>query len=186
MSVRIITPPGPIVSIEELDKHLSGIPTEDHAYVHALAIAATALLDGPNGWLGKALGAQLLEYVDDCPASPIVSLPCGPIIEVDAAWSGEYPLDVASYRRGAAAISFGTQLVRGRPLRIRYWAGWAKRSETDPGKWVSEVPMPLKVAIMMLVAQWYNVRENAVIGSAVAELPFAVTALVSPYRTMTI
>ncbi len=40
-----------------------------------------------------------------------------------------------------------------------------------------DLPEPARLAMLMLVSQWYDRREPVVVGSSVAELPFAVEAL---------
>lgn len=182
MTVVVITPPGPVVTFDEMEKHLADVPAEDRDYVEALTAAATTWMDGPAGTLRRAIGVQLLEYRDDAPCSPIVRLPYPPIIEIVEAYSGENPLPVDQYQPGAPSIGFGMALGRGSPLRIRYWAGYGKRDEADPGKWVNTAPAPIKVAIMMLVAQWYNTRENVITGTITSAMPFAVDALLQPFR----
>jgi len=74
--------------------------------------------------------------------------------------------------------------VRGNPgdVRIRYRAGYGKQDPDDPLKWINTVPDPIRVAVMMLVSQWYENRQGLTVGQAVGELPFAVRVLVQPYR----
>ncbi|MFC5386578.1 head-tail connector protein [Aquamicrobium segne] len=56
--------------------------------------------------------------------------------------------------------------------------------ETKPGPpSTSTVPDPLKVAILLLVGHWYQNRE-ATSSAGMASLPFAVEALIAPYRRM--
>ncbi len=65
-----------------------------------------------------------------------------------------------------------------RAVAITFKAGY----ETKPGPpATSTVPDPLKVAILLLVGHWYQHRE-AVSAAGMAPLPFAVEALVAPYR----
>jgi uncharacterized phiE125 gp8 family phage protein len=45
-----------------------------------------------------------------------------------------------------------------------------------------DVPEPLRQAIRMIVAHWYDNRGLAAVGQAVAMLPAGVATLVSPYR----
>lgn len=46
-----------------------------------------------------------------------------------------------------------------------------------------EFPLPLKQAIMMLAAHWYNQRES-VSTSQMHEVPDALQSLIKPYRTL--
>ena len=44
---------------------------------------------------------------------------------------------------------------------------------------------PIRTAIMMLVAQWYNLRE-ATVSAKFEEMPMGVSMLLAPYRQMNI
>ncbi|MCU1418779.1 MAG: hypothetical protein JWP32_2953, partial [Schumannella sp.] len=65
MITRVIEPPGEVVSIEDAKKHLRVDHGDDDDYIGGLVAAAVAWLDGPAGWLGRALGVQTLELVSD-------------------------------------------------------------------------------------------------------------------------
>lgn len=47
----------------------------------------------------------------------------------------------------------------------------------------ADVPIPIKQAILLLVGHFYEHREAVIVGSNATLLPFAVAALLSPYRT---
>jgi uncharacterized phiE125 gp8 family phage protein len=181
MRVTVITPPEPIVTFGEIERHLAYVPDEDRTYVEGLVAAATAWVDGPAGWLGRALGEQTLEAVGRIDCDP-VRLPFGPVRGVDSitytdAAGNEQTVDPANYRQDgdylAAASGFAWPAA---PVRIRYSAGYPLVGDK------STAPDPIKVAIMMLVAQWYNTRAAVNIGKSVSEMPFAVDALLQPYR----
>jgi len=184
MTVVVVTPPEPIVSFEEIERHIRDVPSEDKEHVEGLVTAATTWLDGPAGWLGRALGPQLLEWQLDAwpcgnwrwPIIPFLELDSVTYIDVNGneqTLPGTDPLDAD-----------GFPSVRGRPgdIRIRYWAGYGKRDPDDAEKWMASAPAPIKVAIMMLVAQWYNTRENVITGTIATDMPFAVDALLQPFR----
>jgi hypothetical protein len=62
MRVVVITPPAPLVTWPDADKHLKLDGDEtDRDYVQGLIAAATGHIDGPGGWLNRALGEQTLE-----------------------------------------------------------------------------------------------------------------------------
>jgi len=75
-------------------------------------------------------------------------------------------------RRGAMWIA------PGRPaggIEIDFTAGY--------GDAASDVPAPLRQALLMLVAHWYEHREPVELGSPVAAVPSAAYELLAPYRT---
>ncbi|MDR7034498.1 hypothetical protein [Mesorhizobium sp. BE184] len=77
MRARTIIPPDPIVTSAEI----AGAGESDAA-VDALIQAVTEDIDGPGGWLGRALGPQTLELSLDCWPG-CVKLPYGPVINVE-------------------------------------------------------------------------------------------------------
>ena len=165
MSIVVVTPPEPVVSFAEVSKHLVDLPAEDQAYVEALTAAATAWIDGPAGWLGRAIGEQTLEYRGDCwPCR----LPFPPSIEVEEAAVAGIAIEGVTVQPDGR-LSRPAALGAGEVV-ILYRAGYAT------------APAPIKIAIMMLVAQWYTTRAAAVVGATPTEMPFAVDALLGPYR----
>jgi uncharacterized phiE125 gp8 family phage protein len=193
MRVVVVTPPDPIVSWEEIDAHLRlDGDAEQKAYVEALVAAATAHIDGPAGWLGRALGPQTLEarfHLDTC---PVVRLPYGPVIDLI---SVKY-LDALDVERTADLGDvelFGTDVeptgewpwiggsVRREAGRIRYRAGYAKTPLSNPLE--HSVPAPIIAAILLMTGDLYANRETAIAGSASA-IPMSTTVenLLSPYQ----
>lgn len=70
-----------------------------------------------------------------------------------------------------------TEYQRLNAVTIVYTAGYGAAG--------SSVPRPLKQAMLLLIGQWYEHRENIVVGTIATELPMAVKMLCSPYRVMT-
>jgi hypothetical protein len=48
------------------------------------------------------------------------------------------------------------------------------------------LPLPLKIAILFMVAHYYMVREPIIVGTIVAKTPFAVDYLIAPYKNYNI
>ena len=61
MRVVVVTPPAPLIDVPTVRARLGGAPSADDATLAAYVQAATDELDGPGGWLGRALGPQTLE-----------------------------------------------------------------------------------------------------------------------------
>jgi uncharacterized phiE125 gp8 family phage protein len=58
-------------------------------------------------------------------------------------------------------------------VRIRYVAGYGEQG--------SDVPAPLRHAMLLQIGSWYEQRETVIVGQTVAFLP-AYEALIAPYR----
>lgn len=194
MLVRVITPPEPVVSLDDAKKHLRVDHADDDGHIEALIAAATAWLDGPAGWLGRALGKQTLELslADFC--HRYVTLPYQPLIDVvsvtyvDDINGTPQILDPDQYRLmgsdllPAHGMRWPSVCCQPDAVRIQYRAGYGAFSAADPAEWVPALPKPIWVAILMLVGQWYLNRQPIVIGQTVEQLPFAVDALLSTFR----
>lgn len=74
------------------------------------------------------------------------------------------------------AFAPGTMPISDRPV-----AGIELDIETGYGDAPTDVPEPLRQAIRLLVAHWYENRGLATIGHEVAVLPRTVSALIAPY-----
>ena len=92
--------------------------------------------------------------------------------------------DPATYRLsdGRLLVEPGASWVARHLHIIRYKAGYVAPDPDDETQTIPSVPPPIKVAILMLVQQWYQTRAAVVIGATVETLPFGVEALLSPHR----
>lgn len=192
----LITPPAiQPVTLAEAKLHLRVDHNDEDTLILGLIRAATEHLDGWTGILGRCLVEQVWRQDHDRFARQM-SIPLGPVIAVQSiTWrdpagqlgtvpSGSYDLRIDE--TGNAVIRFDadyvfpTNLHESRAVAINFKAGY----EANPGPpATSTVPDPLKVAILLLVGHWYKNRE-AVSATGMASLPFAVEALIAPYRRM--
>lgn len=60
------------------------------------------------------------------------------------------------------------------PIRVEFICGY--------GDETTDIPEPIRIAILMLVAHWYENREPVSFGQNVTSLPFAIDALIANYR----
>lgn len=203
MRVVVITPPDPVVAIDDAKAHLRVDDDGDDTLITAMVAAATGYIDGPDGWLGRALGPQQLEarfdafgYADhrDREWYPLL-LPCPPIVSIV---SVEYvdqsgvaqTADPATYEMIGAEVSpvYGAQWPQTRwqreAVRIRYQAGYVVDPTADP--LVAALPAPIRAAILLMVGDLYSNRETTLDGRAtnVASVPMSTTVenLLAPYR----
>ncbi|RWO20666.1 head-tail connector protein [Mesorhizobium sp.] len=192
--LRLVTPPAtPVVSLAEIKRHVRVENSDDDSYLESLVSAATGMVDGADGWLGRALITQTWDYALDlfpCQRSgsiAVLPIPLAPLVSVTsvaytAADGTDTPL--ATFRTFNAtssqpayivpAIDETWPLTKCEPesVRIRFVAGYGA---------AGAVPAGIKHAIMLIAGHWYENRED-VGDRALAKMPMASEALLMPYR----
>lgn len=186
MRIAVITPPTPIVTAAEARQWTRIDALDDDEMLDGMLAAATQWLDAPRGWLGIALGVQTLEMT-----FPAGAWRCGrlslwypPVITV----TGVRYVDEAGIEHTLAADQWQLDGETVRPADGASWPAVAGRERAARVTYEAghvEVPEPIRIAVMMLAAQWYAGREAAA-DKAMAEPPFAVSALVQPFRILRI
>lgn len=188
MRIVVVTPPAPVVTWEEADAHLKldGDTTQQDE-VEAMIAAATAVIDGPTGWLGRAIGVQTLEarfdkLYPDCgvylPYAPVNALVSVKYLDADDV---EQTADLADFdlfgselypRKGRWAWAGGSS--RREAVRVRYEAGYAT------------IPAPIRAAILLMVGDLYRFRDSVAMGGTggAVEVPMTTTVsnLLWPFR----
>jgi len=187
--IRVTAPASLAVSLEVVKSHLQLMEGEDADDVLISGYVGAAV-DLVERFTERALIERTYRLVLDCwPSGPVV-LPCPPLIAVErVAWidpdgieqAVTPPLAYQVSRRDPAAILApppGQSWPAIRPqldaVSIEYRAGYGPTADT--------VPEAIRHAIMLLVAQWYTVREPVNIGNIVNALPFTIEALLAHYR----
>ncbi|KKC27306.1 head-tail connector protein [Sphingomonas sp. SRS2] len=173
MRVIVVTPPDPVVTFAEAKARLR-LGNSEQADVESMIAAATEMFDAGTGWLGRAIGEQVLELrcdrFTDGDGDP-VKLPYPPVAAIvsvkylDSAGvettlpSSDYDL-IGEELWPAHDAVFPTMLGRREALRIRYSAGY------------DDVPAAIKNAILLAVGDIYRFRETLSM-TTVDELPSA-------------
>lgn len=157
---------------------------DDDAMIQSFIDAATEHLDGPSGVYGRAIMPQtwLLETAG---WSDSIVLPIEPVRSVVVTYKDaagvEQTLDAANYQlsawpRRATEFSFAADAVKPAlsndtyPVSFTIEAGYAD---------AASVPAPLKTAILMLVAHWYQTREAVIVGTISGTTPLGFDALIA-------
>lgn len=203
MALKIVTKPvGFPVSLSEAKAHLREDSSDFDDQINAFIEAATQYVDGPKGFLGRAILEQTWDYYTDSFNDAIVTasgksyieLPLPPVIEVvsvnyvdssgaeQVVDSSSYVVDLASQPARIFLAESGTWPTTADQLgavRIRIRCGYVDSTQSPP---VSDVPGPIKVAILLTLGTMYENRENFVVGTIVNKLPFAAEQLLRPYR----
>jgi uncharacterized phiE125 gp8 family phage protein len=175
------------VSLAEAKAHCRVDGTAEDTLVASLAVAARMHIE-------RSLNVALIEqgwslYLDAWPERAWVDLPLAPIASLDAVRLYDvadtpatlddalFLLDGAGRRPRLVRREAGSWPLPGRSvngIEIAFTAGY--------GATPDDVPMPLRLAIKMLVAHWYECREPVLPGDAASAVPMSVASLISPYR----
>lgn len=175
------------VSLAEAKLHLRVDHADEDIMILSLIAAARLHLEHV---LGRAFVTQGWLYLFDAwPKGHAVNLPLAPIQSIvhvkvyDSADVAEmlspslYLLDGLSVpprliRRSPSAFPRPGRVANG--VEVSFIAGH--------GSLASEVPAPLRQAILLLIAHWYEHRQPVEIGVERETLPVAVLDLIAPYR----
>lgn len=182
---------GPTVeplSLAEAKAHLRLETAADDALVTSLIITSRLHVEAA---LGIALTTQQWTLVlDTWPARGTVAIPMRPVTQVSAvrvraADGTPADLDPASYILEGAGLpprlvaANGALPQPGRAaggIEIDFTAGF--------GSAAADVPQPIRHAVKLLVAHWYEHREPIEIGSPATAIPAAVSELLKPYSVV--
>lgn len=190
--VRTHAPATKVVSLAEVKVHCRIEPedTEQDSLLGAYIDAAIGHLDGWSGILGRALIAQ--EWRQDFAGfSSCMRLPLGPVAadalgDITYFDSADATQTLAADQAQLLVDALGPYVV---PAAGVNWPGTARRADAVSIVWTAgygeageDVPAPIRVAILMMVAEWYDKRAVSIVGDSVANLPFAADRLISPYR----
>lgn len=183
MRVFVVTPPLPVVNLEEAKRHLRVEGEDEDGLIQAYVAAATGHIDGPDGWLGRAIGEQMLEVRFDAACGGTVRLPFPPFVELvsvsyldsdgieqmaDLGDLEAFGSDLAPARGG---WPWASGSARREGVRVRYRAGY------------TVVPGPIRAAILLMVGDLYRNRET-VAATSMTAVPMSTTVenLLAPFR----
>jgi uncharacterized phiE125 gp8 family phage protein len=186
----LILTSGPLVepvSLAEAKVHCRVDNDAEDTLIASLILAARMHIE-------RSLNVALIEqgwslYLDRWPDGPWVKLPLAPVLGVTAVrlysptdsfvtldpdlfildGAGQHP---RLARREAQAWPLPGRGVNG--IEIAFTAGYGAAADN--------VPMPVRLAIKMLIAHWYETREPVMPADAVSTVPMSVNSLISPYR----
>lgn len=182
MNVVTITPPEPLVSLALAKQHLRVEHETDDELIQAYIDAASGHIDGPGGWLGRAIGLQTLEARFDRFGCDLIRLSHGPLQSVtsvtyDDEDGDETVLDDELYTLDdyGALLAYGGSWpfarLRAGSVRVRYQAGY------------TTIPGAITAAVLLMVGDLYLNRETVIEGGMGA-IPMSTTVenLLGPYR----
>jgi uncharacterized phiE125 gp8 family phage protein len=171
------------VTLDEARAFLRLDATDEDALVAAFITAARTVLEAETRRAFVTQGWRLL--LDRWPARG-VSIPLAPVSAVTrlalvAADGAMQELDASLYETALAGDAPRIVAAGAWPAPPRRVGGIAVDFVAGYGA-AADVPQPLKQALLMLVAHWFETRTPVAFGDAPADIPLTVAALVAPYR----
>lgn len=190
MTAALITAPAlEPVSLEDARAHLRIDGEDDDTFLTTAIAAARVHVEAVTRRV--LIGQEWRVYLDAWPRSRIVRIGVAPLISVDAvtvygadgepetASPDDYDVDV---------VSVPGRLILGAGVRGAHRAANGIEIDVTAGYGASsvDIPAPLRQAMMMLVAHWYEHR-GAVGHDLAGEIPpLGFDALVAPYRILSL
>jgi len=179
---------GPAVEPLDLDDvkaHLRLDGDDEDALLTSLIATSRSHVEAA---LGVALITQAWRRQDDCwPRSGVVALMTRPVQSVDRiavrgangaetlVAASDYTMDLASGRL-APVFRWPEPGARLGGIEIDFTAGF--------GAVATDVPEPIRQALRLLVAHWYEVRSPVNIGTMATRVPDTVSELLRPFRAV--
>lgn len=184
----VTAPASEPITLAEAKSACRVLSTDEDSFIALLVSAAVALLDGPLGYLGQAIVDQ--KWTVRCGPAGVcgaLALPFGPVSAVtglkthdgttlNTANLADYRILYGKFTTTIEPIS-GTWPAladRADALQVTFQAGAA-----DAGPVVKSVSASVKLALLGLVAHWFNNREAVVVGAGITatEVPLGVEAM---------
>ena len=175
------------VTLAEAKAHLRVDGTVEDTLIGSLIVTSRLHVEAA---LGLALITQSWSYfIDAWPSGRALALPLRPVQSVTAVrlYAADESLEtVPADHYLLDGVGVPARLVRkaniawAKPRRIAngieiaFVAGY--------GSAVTDVPAPIRQAILLLIAHWYEHREPVEIGTAEVSVPTMVSDLLQPYR----
>ena len=181
----LVTPPAAEpLTLVEVKSHLRIEHSDDDSLIQRLIDVAVRFVD-VQGSLGKAMITQTwAEWFAPNPST--ITLGVGPVQSVSAIryYDADNALQVATLSnflvmgtpsqtivKPKIGFTWPTVFVRDDAIKIEYVVGY--------GNAANDVPQTVRHALMMLVAHYYENRENELIGTISKTLPFGFQDLIN-------
>ena len=188
MKKTLLTPPAvEPLGLDEAKAHLRLDGADEDALVERLIAAARAQVEGAT-WL-VMIAQSWRAALEAWPRHRTVTLPVRPLLSVEAvrafdadgaatlvpAEDYEVEPETATVALKADAAGLAPAVSAG-GFEIHFTAGFGPEG--------SDVPAPLRQAMLMLLAHWFEQRSAVAVGDAPATVPAGAAALIAPYRRL--
>lgn len=187
---RMTAPSVMLVTSAEAKSHcrLDDTDSSFDTLVDGLIAAASALLDGHTGLLGRCLVNQTwqvwFDYWGRCWRLPFPDVSAVTVTVTTEAGSTS---TVAGTNYQILEDAIGAYLrfdddYAQPSADLADAQAWEVQVTAGYGPAASDVPAPIRQAALRMIAHWYAVRESVNIGNIVSEVPMGAQMLLAPYR----
>ena len=184
--VMTAAPAAEPISLADTKAHLRVDGTDEDTLISSLIVAGRVLVERS---LGLALITQGWSYfLDAWPHRGCISLPLLPVQAVSGVTvhdddGGSTVLDVGGYEVDLLSTPARVVLTAATPPAVtRAFNGFEIAFTAGYGNAGSDVPQPIRQALLLLVAHWFERREPVALGAGPQEVPAVAAGLLQPYR----
>lgn len=192
MALKLITPPATRpLTLAEAKLHLRVDSSDEDSLIEALIDAATDYVDGPTGFLGRALIDQTWDLVLDAFPENEILIPLPPLIEVvsvgyddgdgnaQVVAASDYTVDSASQPGWVVPNGSWPSTFDGiNAVRIRFRAGYVDASNSP----LDQVPGDIRAGMLLYLGSLYANREQVIAGQVAVALPWGADQLLRRKR----
>lgn len=193
---RTVDPTVEPISLAEAKAHLRVTHTDDDSSIAIYIRAAREWMEGPYGFLGRALVTQTWRLTLDAFPTAEIKIPLPPLQSIVAV-SYDNPAGVDTVIADTnyfvddqsepgwvvpvSAFSWPTPINAINSVRIDFVAGYPPTSDSPPNL-TSKIPYNIRAAMLLLIGHLYENREENIVGLSVNKLPMGVDMLLRQYK----
>lgn len=184
----MITPPTALLTTAELKTHCRIDSSAEDTYLDTLILSATK---SAEEYTNRAFVNQTWDLsMDLAPATAVLRMPKPPLSsvtsfkyydqdDVESLYAAtNYRLDTSDFQGGRISLKESHAW----PSGLRYTSGIIIRFVAGYGAAASSVPEPIRHAVKLLAAHWYENREPINVGNIVTDIPLMVQHLLWQYK----
>lgn len=189
-AVSVVTPPSAFLTLEEAKMHLRLDHTASDDWINQIGIPAVCgVLDGPWGWLGRAVGPQVLRMTTDVfPTDDPLWLPVPQVTAIssvtyyDSAGVSQTLANTVYALQGLGTDRVGLILALNQAWPTVFGRDDAVTVNFSAG--YTSIPPALKAAALLMLGDFYESGQSFVVGVSATEIPMsmAVKNLLSTFR----
>ena len=197
MGLVLIEPPiYQPVTLLEAKAHLRVVDSDEDTLIAILVDAATHHIEN---FMGRSLAAQTWQLVLDAFPLDEIKIPKPPLIDVlsvkyDDTTGTEQTVDPLNYEVDTAnepgwvlpitGVGWPATIDAINAVRIQYRAGYIT-TDSPPEEDAAAIPSDIKAALFLTLGSLYEHREDVIVGTITAQLPWGAETILRKHRVLT-